>query len=162
MTVSLQAAKPADGKTVWRIFSPILAEGTTYAPDEGTLEADFLRDFFGRGGEQWLADTDGAVVGAYTLRPNQPGRGSHIATASYGVESQFRGSGVGRAMGKHSIERARASGYQALQFNFVVSTNTGAVRLWKDLGFEVLAALPGAYQHRQLGRVDAYLMWLGL
>lgn len=65
-------------------------------------------------------------------------------------------------MGKHSIERARASGYQALQFNFVVSTNTGAVRLWKDLGFEVLAALPGAYQHRQLGRVDAYLMWLGL
>jgi len=147
---------------VWRIFSAILVEGTTYAPDERTAEADFLRDFFGRGGEQWLAESDGRVVGAYTLRPNQPGRGSHIATASYGVEAVGRGLGVGRALGKHSIERARAAGYRAIQFNFVVSTNTAAVRLWKELGFEVLATLPGAYQHRQLGPVDAYLMWLGL
>ena len=147
---------------MWAIFSAILAEGTTYAPDEGTSEVDFLRDFFGRGGEQWLAESDGRVVGAYTLRPNQPGRGSHVATASYGVESAARGLGVGRAMGSHSVERARAAGYRAIQFNFVVSTNTAAVRLWKDLGFEVLATLPGAYQHRQLGPVDAYLMWLSL
>ena len=102
------------------------------------------------------------MVGTYTLRPNQPGRGSHVATASYGVEGAARGLGVGRAMGSHSIARARAAGYRAIQFNFVVSTNTAAVRLWKDLGFEVLATLPGAYQHRQLGPVDAYLMWLPL
>lgn len=147
---------------MWRIFSAILAEGTTYAADERTAEEDFLRDFFGRGGEQWLAESDGRAVGAYTLRPNQPGRGSHIATASYGVESGARGLGVGRAMGKHSLERARACGYRAIQFNFVVSTNTAALRLWKALGFEVLATLPRAFQHRLLGPVDAYVLWLGL
>jgi ribosomal protein S18 acetylase RimI-like enzyme len=160
--VSLRTAQPKDEGAVWRIFLAILAEGATYAPDERTTEADFLRDFFGRGGEQWLAESGGQVVGAYTLRPNQPGRGAHIATASYGVESAARGLGVGRALGRHSIERARAGGYRAIQFNFVVSTNTSAVRLWEDLGFEVLATLPKAYHHRQLGPVDAYLMWLGL
>lgn len=147
---------------MWHIFSPILTEGTTYAPDERTEESDFLRDWFGRGGEQWMADTERGVVGAYTLRPNQPGRGSHIATASYGVDGLARGLGVGRALGEHSVERARAGGYAAIQFNFVVSTNTAAVRLWKDLGFEVAATLPGAFRHAHLGPVDAYVMWLEL
>ena len=162
MTLSLRPATPADGSAVWQIFAPILAEGTTYAADERTAESDFLRDWFGRGGEQWVAEADGRVVGAYTLRPNHPGRGAHIATASYGVDAALRGSGVGRALGTHSIERARAAGYRAIQFNFVVSTNTAALRLWKALGFLVLATLPGAFQHRQLGPVDAYVLWLSL
>jgi L-amino acid N-acyltransferase YncA len=160
--VSLRLAEFADGSAVWRIFSAILAEGTTSAQAERTAEAEFLRYFFGRGGEQWLAESDGRVVGAYTLRPNQPGRGSHIATASYGVESGARGLGVGRTLGKHSLERARACGYRAIQFNFVVSTNTAALRLWKELGFQTLATLPGAFQHRLQGPVDAYVLWLGL
>jgi L-amino acid N-acyltransferase YncA len=162
MTPSLRPATPADGSAVWRIFSPILAEVTTYAPDERTTEADLLRDWFGRGGEQWVAETDGRVVGAYTLRPNQPGRGAHIATASYGVEFAMRAQGVGRALGTHSLVRAREAGYRAVQFNFVVSTNSGALRLWKQLGFEVLATLPGAFQHRHLGPVDACVLWRAL
>ncbi len=157
--VSLRFATPSDSDAVWRIFSPILLEGTTYAPDEQTREPDFLRDWFGRGGEQWVAEAEGRVVGAYTLRSNQPGRGAHVATASYGVEATARGMRVGLLLGQHSLERAQALGYAAIQFNFVVSTNTAAVRLWKRLGFEILATLPGAFRHRLLGPVDAFVMW---
>jgi L-amino acid N-acyltransferase YncA len=162
MTPHLRPATAADGSAVWTIFAPILAAGTTYAADESTSEADFLRDWFGRGGEQWVAEAEGRVVGAYTLRPNHPGRGSHIATASYGVDTSLHGSGVGRALGAHSLTRARAAGYRAIQFNFVVSTNTAALRLWQALGFRVLATLPAAFHHRQLGPVDAYVLWLSL
>jgi ribosomal protein S18 acetylase RimI-like enzyme len=157
--VSLRLATPSDAGAVWRIFSEILADGTTYAPDDEMPEADFLRDFFGRGGEQWVAESSGTLLGAYTLRPNQPGRGAHVATASYGVDAKARGLGVGLLLGKHSLERARDLGFFAIQFNFVVSTNTAAVRLWKRLGFEVLATLPGAFRHRLLGAVDALVLW---
>ncbi|MGO9830515.1 MAG: N-acetyltransferase family protein [Myxococcaceae bacterium] len=162
MKVELRTATPRDAQALWSLFSAILAEGTTYAADEKTSEATFLADWFGRGGEQWVAEAEGRLVGAYTLRSNQPGRGAHIATASYGVVAAARGLGVGLALGTHSIERAQALGYAALQFNFVVSTNTSAVRLWKRLGFEVLATLPGAYRHAALGAVDAYVMWRSL
>ncbi len=162
MKVDLRIATPRDGEALWGLFSVILAEGTTYVPDEKTSQSSFLSDWFGRGGEQWVAESHGQPVGAYTLRPNQPGRGAHVATAGYGVGAAARGLGVGLALGAHSIERARALGYAAIQFNLVVSTNTSAVRLWKRLGFEVLATLPGAYQHAVLGPVDAYVMWRSL
>jgi ribosomal protein S18 acetylase RimI-like enzyme len=159
VTLSLRLATSGDSSAVWGIFSAILVDGTTYAPDEQTTESDFLRDFFGRGGEQWVAESEGRLVGAYTLRSNQPGRGAHVATASYGVDAAARGMGVGLALGKHSLQRAAALGYEAIQFNYVVSTNVAAVRLWKSLGFEVLATLPGAFRHRLLGNVDALVMW---
>ena len=97
--VSLRLATPSDAGALWRIFSAIFLEGTTYAPDEELREPDFLRDWFGRGGEQWVGESEGRVVGAYTLRPNQPGRGAHVATASYGVEAAARGMGVGLLLG---------------------------------------------------------------
>ena len=102
---------------------------------------------------------DGRVLGAYTLRANHPGRGSHVATASYLVAGAARGHGVGRMLGEHSIERARALSFDAIQFNFVVSTNAAAVRLWESLGFRTLARLPKAFDHAQLGQVDALVMF---
>jgi ribosomal protein S18 acetylase RimI-like enzyme len=159
MTLTLRPLAASDSSALWRMFSAIFREGETYAPDERMSESEFLRDWFGRGGEQWAAESEGLVVGAYTLRPNQPGRGAHVATASYGVETAARGQGVGLLLGQHSLERARALGYAAVQFNFVVSTNAAAVRLWRRLGFETLATLPGAFRHERLGPVDAYVMW---
>ncbi len=162
MKVELRQATSADAEALWSLFLPILTDGTTFAPDEQTGQARFLADWFGRGGEQWVAEADGRVVGAYTVRPNQPGRGAHVATASYGVDASARGLGVGLRLGTHSLERARALGYAAIQFNFVVSTNTTALRLWKRLGFRVLATLPGAFRHRDLGAVDACVLWRDL
>lgn len=158
--VQLRPARlPVDWAALWALFREVVVDGTTFAADERTTEEEFRRDWTGRGGEQWVAEDEGHVLGAYTLRPNHPGRGSHVATASYLVDAGERGRGIGRALGVHSLERARALGFAAIQFNFVVSTNAAAVRLWKDLGFQVLATLPGAFQHRSAGRVDAYVMW---
>jgi ribosomal protein S18 acetylase RimI-like enzyme len=98
-------------------------------------------------------------VGTYILRPNRPGLGSHVSNASFMVCPSARGLGVGRAMGEHCLEEARRLGYRAMQFNFVVSTNEAAVKLWQRLGFTIVGTLPGAFRHRTLGFVDAYVMF---
>ena len=49
-------------------------------------------------------------------------------------------------------------GYRAMQFNCVVSTNEGAVRLWRDMGFAVVGTVPGAFRHPTRGDVDTYVM----
>ncbi|MNT27840.1 Mycothiol acetyltransferase [compost metagenome] len=99
------------------------------------------------------------LLGMYKLVANQPGHGSHVANASFMVDPAAQGVGVGRLLGVHCMEEARRAGYLAMQFNFVVSTNLAAVTLWKKLGFTVVATLPLAYRHAQLGYVDAYVMY---
>src|SRR5204862_8184534 len=102
------------------------------------------------------------VVGTYILRPNQSGGGSHVANAAFMVAPNARGLGIGRKMGEHCLSEARRLGFRAMQFNFVVSTNEGAIRLWKQLDFEVLGTLPGAFRHPQKGYVDVYVMFRSL
>jgi ribosomal protein S18 acetylase RimI-like enzyme len=94
----------------------------------------------------------------YKLIPNGIGRGSHVANASFMVDPDAQGRGAGRALGEHCLEEARRLGYGAMQFNFVVSTNSAAVALWKKLGFEIVGTLPRAFRHSTLGHVDAYVM----
>jgi ribosomal protein S18 acetylase RimI-like enzyme len=74
------------------------------------------------------------------------------------VDPEAQGRGAGRALGEHCLDEARRAGYEAMQFNFVVSTNTAGVELWKKLGFEIVGTLPRAFNHSTLGRVDAYVM----
>ena len=86
-------------------------------------------------------------------------RGRHVANASYMVSPAAQGAGVGRLLGEHSMLEARSQGYLAMQFNYVVSTNTAAVMLWKKLGFAIVGTLPKAFRHKRLGYVDAYVMY---
>jgi len=98
------------------------------------------------------------ILGMYKFRANQRDLGSHVANASFMVSPAAHGMGVGKAMGQHCLMEARRAGYVAMQFNFVVSTNTGAVSLWKKLGFSIVGTLPKAFKHQQLGCVDVYVM----
>jgi L-amino acid N-acyltransferase YncA len=102
------------------------------------------------------------VVGTYILRPNQSGGGSHVANAAFMVASNARGQGIGRAMGEHCLSEARRFGFRAMQFNFVVSTNDVAVRLWKRFGFKIVGTLPSAFRHPEKGYVDVYVMFRSL
>lgn len=102
---------------------------------------------------------DGAILGTYFLKANQPGLGSHVCNCGYVVAAQARGQGVASALCLHSQQEALAQGFRAMQFNLVVSTNATAVRLWQKLGFEIAGTLPGAFRHLQLGYVDAYVMY---
>ena len=107
-----------------------------------------------------MVAVDGDVVfGSAKTGPNRPGRGAHVATASFMVDPTTRGQGVGRALGEHVVEWARAAGYQAIQFNAVVETNTGAVALWRSLGFEVLTTVPEAFDHPKHGLVGLHVMY---
>ncbi len=98
------------------------------------------------------------VLGTAIVGPNRPGRGSHVATASFMVAPAAQGRGAGRALGKQVLELARDIGYRAMQFNAVVETNRAAVALWRSLGFTILATVPEAFDHARHGLVGLHIM----
>ena len=118
-----------------------------------------LAFWFAKGHEVFVAEDEGIVVGTYFLRANQSGGGSHVANCGYVTAVEATGRGVARAICAHSLEYAKKLGFRAMQFNFVVSSNERAVRLWKSFGFEVVGRLPGAFLHPTLGYTDAYVMF---
>jgi L-amino acid N-acyltransferase YncA len=160
--VTIREASERDRDAVWGIFHAVVAAGDTYVFDPDTPRDQALAYWFHEGTRSYVAESDGEVVGTYILKPNQPGLGSHVANASFMVSPAARGLGVGRGMGEHCLREARRLGYRAMQFNFVVSTNRMAVRLWEQLGFKIVGTLPGAFRHRTLGFVDAFVMFRSL
>lgn len=154
----IRPATPADAPSIWRIFQKVVAPGDTYSFDSTTTEAEAVAYFIGPGITSFVAEDGGEVFGIYKLIPNRIGRGAHVSNASFMVDPAAQGRGIGRALGAHCLDEARRQGYDAMQFNFVVSTNTAGVALWKKLGFAIVGTLPQAFEHATLGRVDAYVM----
>lgn len=145
----------------WPVFHEIAARGDTYTyPTDLTLET--ARAMWTTAPARcFVAEVDGRVVGCYRLAPNQmPGSpGDHVANGSYMVASDARGYGVGAALCAHSLDEARRSGFLAMQFNFVVGTNVGAIRLWQRHGFAIVGTLPKAFRHPLHGFVDGHVMY---
>jgi ribosomal protein S18 acetylase RimI-like enzyme len=154
----IREAEAEDEPGVLAIARELLRDGTTYALPEDPSDAALRAYWLSPGGATFVAVLDGAVAGCYRLRPNHPGRGSHVANAGYAVAARFQGRGLGRALAEHSLEEARRRGYRAMQFNLVVSTNERAVVLWRRLGFQVAGALPRVFDHPTRGLVDAFVM----
>ena len=155
----IRPASSDDFDAMRPIFDAVVAVGDSYVFEEGTSPEDARAYWFSPGIASFLAVDGGQVLGMYKLVANQRGRGSHVANASFMVGPQAHGKGIGRAMGLHALAEARKAGFLAMQFNFVVSTNTAAVALWQQLGFAIVGTLPGAFRHRELGWVDAYVMY---
>jgi GNAT superfamily N-acetyltransferase len=146
MPVVIRPALDGDWEQIYPFFSAIVAAGETYAyPEDLSSEAARALWMATPPGRTVVAADADRVVGSATMGPNRPGRGSHIATASFMVDPARRGGGIGRALGEHVLEWARSSGFRGIQFNAVVETNHAAVRLWHSLGFEILATVPGAF-----------------
>ena len=160
--LEIRAATEADHDAIWDIFHVIVAAGDTYAFKPEMSRNDALAYWFRAGTRPYVAENDGRVVGTYILKPNQAGAGSHVANAAFMVAPDTRGLRVGRKMGEHCLGEARRLGFRAMQFNFVVSTNEAAIRLWKRLGFNIVGTLPGAFQHPEKGYVDVYIMFRSL
>ncbi len=171
----VRRALDSDADAMWRIFQAVVAGGDTYVFAPGTSRDVAIEYFMGpfdsarsrrdrslaQGRPEissWVAEIEGEVAGMYKLIPNRGGLGSHVANASFMVDPAAQGKGVGRAMGEHCLAQAKQAGYQAMQFNFVVSTNTAGVELWKKLGFSIVGTIPKAFNHAHLGMVDAYVM----
>jgi L-amino acid N-acyltransferase YncA len=156
---TIRVATRADEEGIWQIFREVIGPGDTYVFSPETTRAEALGWWFAPGAHPYVALDEGLIVGAYVLRPNQPGLGAHVANGAYMVSPDARGQGVGRMLGEHSIAEARRLGFRAMQFNAVVSTNEPAVKLWKKIGFRIVATLPGAFRHSKHGFVDLYVMF---
>lgn len=160
MSPTIRPAVPdADWPSIWPILEAIVRPGEVYAVDRDIDEAGGRAYWFSPAHEVFVAEDGGHVVGSYYMRPNQAGGGAHVANCGYMTAPDAQGRGVARAMGLHSLARARARGYRAMQFNIVVSTNVRAVRLWESLGFATVGRLPGAFHHPSAGFVDALVMF---
>ena len=107
----------------------------------------------------YVAVEDGKILGTYYIKSNQPGHGSHVCNAGYIVSTEARGKGIGKTMCLHSLDEAKKLGYKAMQYNLVVSTNKGAVKLWESCGFKIVGTLPKVFNHKELGFVDAFVMF---
>ena len=160
--LQIRQATALDSDAIWEIFHPIVARGDTYALDPRISREDGLAYWLHPANSCYVAEHQGNVVGTYILRSNQSGPGSHVANAAFMVSLGARGLGVGRKMGEHALSEAGRLGFLAMQFNFVVSTNEPAVRLWQQLGFEIVGTLPGVFRHPEQGLVDAYVMFRSL
>jgi L-amino acid N-acyltransferase YncA len=156
--VTLRPATLGDADDIWRIFHAVVASGDTYTFLPDTPRTDAVEYFLSPGISSWVIEDGGRVIGVYKLIPNTQGLGAHVANASFMVDPAAHGKGAGQAMGEHCLAQAKLAGYAAMQFNFVVSTNTAAVKLWKKLGFQIVGTVPKAFNHATLGYVDAFVM----
>jgi GNAT superfamily N-acetyltransferase len=157
--LTIREANDSDRDAIWKLFREVIAAGETYPIDPNISREDALAYWFQRGARIYVALNGGETVGSYTLHPNQSGRGAHVANAAFIVDKTARGQGIGRAMGEHCLKEARRLGFRAMQFNFVVSTNKGAVKLWQDLGMKIVGTLSRAFLHPTHGHVDVYVMY---
>lgn len=160
--MNIRVAQPEDAAAIWRVLGPTIRAGETYALNRDMTEAEALRYWMGEDRTTLVAEEDGEILGTYFIRANQAGGGRHVCNCGYVTSAAASGRGVGRAMCRHSLEYARQSGYRAMQFNFVVSTNERAVALWQSLGFEIAGRLPQAFEHPALGFVDVFVMFRAL
>jgi L-amino acid N-acyltransferase YncA len=162
VVINIRPAINSDCDAIWTIFHDVIASADTYAFDPQMPRQDALAYWFRSDTHAYVAESDGRIVGTYILRPNQLGPGSHVANAAFIVAPNAQGHGIGRAMGEHCLKEARRLGFRAMQFNFVVSTNDSAIRLWQRLGFKIVGTLPGAFRHPERGYVDVYVMFRSL
>ena len=155
----IRPATEADKAAVWQIIEAVIAGGDTYTFAPDAPEAEMIAFWFSPEKHVYVAEDSGVVVGTYWLKANQPGLGDHVGNGGYMVSPDAKGKGIGKMMAEHSIEEARRIGFQSIQFNFVVKSNTAAVNLWKSVGFEVIGEIPDAIRHSQNGLTNAYIMY---
>lgn len=158
----IRAATAEDSDGIWGMLEPVFRAGETYTVPRDISRADALAYWLADGHEVFVFEDAGQIHGTYFLQANQRGGGSHVANCGYITAAWAAGRGIARAMCAHSLERAQIRGFRAMQFNFVVSTNERAVRLWQSFAFAIVGRLPEAFWHPTLGYVDALVMFRNL
>jgi ribosomal protein S18 acetylase RimI-like enzyme len=155
----IRKAVPTDHDAIWEIIRQVIATGDTYAFDPNSSKEKMLAYWCAPDKHTYVATMNNEIVGSFVLRDNQPDLGSHIANGAYMTLPSASGKGIGKAMGVYSLEEARRLGYKAMQFNIVIKSNERAVRLWQNLGFKIIGEIPEAFNHKQNGLTNAYIMY---
>ncbi len=159
MTFEIRKAIETDKNAVWQIIQAVISNGDSYTFAPDSPKEKMLKFWFGEDKETYIAVLDEEIVGTFIIKANQPDLGSHICNAGYMVSPKARGKSIGRKMAEFSLPEAKRLGFKAMQFNFVVKSNKIAVKLWQKLGFEIIGEIPEAFQHQDLGLVNALIMY---
>ena len=157
--ISIRLAGGDDFDQVWPLLRDVFRAGDTYAVDPDITQDAAFTYWMTQAAATYVATDEGRVVGTYYIKTNQAGGGAHICNCGYIVSPDARGQGIAEQLCWHSQDAAAALGYRAMQFNFVLSSNAGAVRLWQKLGYATVGTIPAAFDHPDLGMVDAYVMY---
>lgn len=157
--ITIRPVRAADRDALWPVLRDVIRPGDTYAIDPTIPCEDLLTYWCDAPAACYVAEADGVLLGTYYIKTNQQGGGAHVCNCGYITAPEARGRGVARAMCVHSQTAAKSLGYEAMQFNFVVASNVGAIALWTKLGFETVGRLPDAFRHPEAGLVDALVMY---
>ena len=157
--IELRKVEDGDKPAIWQIIKAVIAGGDTYVFAPDAPEDEMMAYWFTPDKHNYVAVLDGDVVGTFWLRANQPGLGAHVGNAAYMVSPHATGKGIGKQMALWSLDEAKRLGFTAMQFNFVVRSNTVAVKLWQNVGFEIIGEIPDAFNHSKNGLTNAYIMF---
>lgn len=158
----IRPATPADWPGIWAMLEPVFRAGTTYAIARDITEVAARDYWLHTPAACYVHEDAGSLLGTFYIRTNAQGGGAHVCNCGYITAQAARGRGIAKAMCLHSQTAATGLGYKAMQFNMVLASNTGAVRLWDSLGYDTVGRLPKAFDHPDLGFVDGFVMfkWL--
>ena len=157
--IEIRKASEKDKDQIWEIIKFVIAAGDSFTLAPGSPREEMLADWLSAEKHTFVAVSENKIVATFYIKPNQPGLGSHIANGSYMVAPEARQKGIGRQIGEFSITEAKRLGFKAMQFNFVVKSNEKAVKLWQSLGFQIIGEIPEAFQHKENGLTNAYIMY---
>ncbi len=156
--LEIRPQQAADEDAVWSVLEAVVRSGEAFVNEPDADRDEVLASWRVPDEGNFVAELDGRIVAAFYVKANSTGLSGHIANASFAVGPEARGHGVGRAIGEFAIEEARRRGFTAMQFNAVVATNTGAIALWRELGFNEVGRIPDAFRRRGEGFVDTLVM----
>ncbi len=155
----IRLATHNDHASILDIIAPVFRDGQTYPIASDISNSDALAYWLSDEKETFVAEIDGEILGTYYLKANRSGGGNHISNCGYMTHANATSRGIASAMCEHSLSYAETAGFLGMQYNFVVSTNTGAIRLWEKFGFEIVGRLPRAFNHPTEGLVDALILF---
>lgn len=144
MSVLIREYQQQDVPAMMNLWNTVIEEGVSF-PQTEPLTPEQADSFFAEQTFSAVADLDGKVVGLYILHPNNVGRCGHIANCGYMVDPAARGMAVGEKLVLHSLEETKKQGFQILQFNAVVKSNTNAAKLYRKLGFVEIGVVPNGF-----------------
>ena len=161
-SINFSFCKEAEKADLYQLFLEIIKEGFSYPQLLPYKYEDFLNYFFPENSVVLICKKGKDIAGGFYLKPNFPGRCSHIANAGYIVKKEYRGKKIGFYLGKCSIDIAKELGYRAMMFNLVFKENTASIKLWEKLGFKIIGTIPKAAKKDDGSFQDAHAMYLAL